>query len=157
MRMWPQGHQQAGPRQLEAPYHFLSPQNMCFTHSTHSQSCFQGVSLEGAMCYWDHLDWMCFWAPLRPLYKIWRLWPASARFYFSCGLSRHTWYVIPLVIKPAIYQSGVIWLFGFSLPLCMGANFIFQPGIHEVLNQQLLSLSIYCIHMHSGGEEPMRK
>ena len=39
----------------------------------------------------------------------------------------------------------------------MGANFIFQPVIHEVLNQQLLSLSIYCSHMHSDWEEPMRK
>ena len=97
-----------------------------------------------------------FLSPLRSLYKIWRLQPASARFYFSCGCSRHTWYVIPLVIKPATYQSGVIWLFlPFLLALVCGCQF--QSGIHEILNQQLLSLCIYCIHMHSDGEEPMRE
>lgn len=126
----------------------------------HSQSCFQGLSLERAMCYWDHLDWMCFWSQLRGLYIIWRLWPASARFYFSCGRSRHTWYVIPLVLLnlPSInleWFGSFLWfllafVYGCQFHISARNSWGFEPTTVRIL-------SIYCIPMHSDGEEPMRK
>ena len=39
---------------------------------------------ESQVC-WDHLDWICDWTLLRPLYKLLRFWRAGVEIESSCG------------------------------------------------------------------------
>ena len=112
----------------------LSPSLECTFCSLFAQlEPFQGCSLERVICSLDHLNSICDRTPLRPLYKLLRFWQAGVEIFLSCSHPRQGSYEVPLLIKPATYQSGVVCLFLRSLFALLCAN----RG--QFANQQLVS------------------
>lgn len=66
------------------------------------------------MC-WDHLDCICDWTLLYPLYKHFKSWRASVK-TSHLGAPRQASWLIPSLLEPATYQSGVAAFF-FRFPL----------------------------------------
>lgn len=71
------------------------------------------------MCYWDQLNSIWDWTPLRPLYRRLRFWQIGIEIYLSCSPQDKPHGEASLLFKPAIYQSGVA-AYPFSLPLYRG-------------------------------------
>lgn len=81
-------------------------------------------SLEKAMCCCEHLDSVHGWDPLKPLYKLLRFWKAGAKSYSSCSPKDKASMYAPLLIKPATFLFGGVWLFLQSLfPSMCGGQF----------------------------------
>lgn len=82
-------------------------------YHSHSGSCFQGNGLERVRCWWDHPVSVRDWTQLRLLHKLLRFWQS--------GCPGKPCKLLPLLIKPAAYQSEVVCLFLRSL-LALGVR-----------------------------------
>ena len=98
-----------GSRQLEAPYPFP-----CLLFPYYQP--FQGHRLKRVRCYWAHLDSICDWTQLSPLYKLLRFWlppKTSLICKFSCLLN----------LPPTNLECSASFLHS----PCMGASFLLYP------------------------------
>lgn len=69
-RTWLQVDQQAGSRQLETTHPLPWPWIYVLPAFLTLEAASRIYSLERVTCCWDHLDCMCDWTQLRPLYKL---------------------------------------------------------------------------------------
>ena len=134
--MWLRVDLRAGPGQWEAPHSFPCPRNACSAHYSPTMSCFQGCSLERAMCCWDHPDWICEWTQLRPLQKHSRFWWVDAEICSSCGRPRQASYESSLAYLPSTNLEWSAFVFGLFLPSMYWGQFqVFPQGTLKVLSQ----------------------
>ena len=113
---WAMGASPPSPLSLECFLHpFLSlmfspsPLSLEFSpHPSHSESHFQGHSLERIMC-WDHLDGIHEWTQLRPLYKLLVTW---------CGDLLILWPPKTYFVSKFLSYYNVHLLIWSGLPLC---------------------------------------
>lgn len=106
--------------QLASPHPLLCVWNIYSVHLSHSGTHFQGCSFQRTPYWWDHLDWVCDWAPLRPLHELLRFWRMGVETYSSWGCPRQASYVSSFAYLTCHLPSGVVCLFlQFLLTLCI--------------------------------------
>lgn len=89
------------------------------------------------MRWWDHLDCICDWTPLRPLYKLLRFWRAGVEIYSSCSHPRQSSYGRFLVYYNChllIWSGLPLWSLFVLCVLGPVSNFTW--GTLKVVNQQ---------------------
>lgn len=75
-----------------------------------------------AVWCWDHLDSICHWTLLKPLYKLVRFRQADEGIYSSYNCPKQASYV-PLLIKSGTCHSGGVCLFLPALLMSVGGGF----------------------------------
>lgn len=98
----------------------------------------QGHSLQREMC-WDYLGDICDWTLWKALHRLFRF----AGWVWRSPVLQHprqaTW--VPVLIKPAICQSGVLWPFLPSPPfLCVWGQFVIPQNIEKEVDSSLIRL-----------------
>lgn len=118
----------AGPGQSESPHPLPCPWNVrCPLFP--QWELFQRHSLGRAGFCWDHLDGMCDWAQLRPLYinsEDSGRWVRRSTYLVAAQDTKKVRMNFPLLLKPAIYQSGHASFLGLSLPSVYRGQFANQ-------------------------------
>lgn len=122
-----------GLRQSEAPYPLPCPWKLGLLFFLAPRGC-----LEIVIWCWDYLDGICDWTPLWPLYKllkggrqVWR-----SILFASAQYKPHM--QVPMLLKPATYQSGVACLFLWSLPVIQtraGSDYIWEAPKELAIQQ----------------------
>ena len=133
-RTWPPIDSQSGPRQLEVSHPLPCPckvysTQVPSTHHSHSQSCFKDAALREQCVIWDHLDGICDWTQLRPLYTLlnsggqgWRAHLVATKFSLVCKF--------PCLLN--LPRTNLEWsasFFSLSLPSMYGGRFMNQQKI----------------------------
>ena len=119
-RMSPLFDLRAGPRQT-------SPSPLSLECMFHPEFSTQEHSLEGVMCGWELLNWICDWLLLRPLDNLLGLWPGGHLIILQLPQTSLIC-KFPCFFKPAAYASGVPCLFLRALLALWGTTFRFSLG-----------------------------
>lgn len=115
-----------GLQQLEVPY--LSLQGTFCPLSPEWQP-FQGHSFEGIKHCWYHLDGICDWTPIWPLYKFLGFWWWVQRSFCVAATQGKPRMEAPFLLNlPPTIWSGQSLCGVSPCLLCMGVSFSFHSG-----------------------------